>query len=497
MTSKSYLIFDFGASNGRAICGDFNGKKIEMDVVHRFDNVPVFVGDTLYWDILRLYHDLKIGIVNSLKNNKIISSIGIDTWGADFGLLDKDGKLISNPVNYRDENRVKTSDELFQKIPAKELYFLTGAWVSPIFDLFHLYSLKVKNTVEIKNADKYLPIADLFNYFLTGNAFNEFTRFTTSVFYNQKENKKEDKIFEILDLPINIFPETIMPGEKVGILSNDLCRELQSRPIPIIAPSTHDTASAVAGIPEVGSKKNWAFGSIGTWIAIGRETIIPIINENTFKYVFSNEAGVENSNIFVKNINGLWTIQQCMNKWKIEKGENFSWNDMDSIYPTVKPFKTFIDNDDPVFAKPQTDMPEIIRNYARDKGLPAPEGIDEIARCIYESIVLNFRYYYLLLEKFTDTKIEILHLVGGGIKNNLICQWISNALKIPVIAGPVETTSMGNALMQLKANNEIANLAEGRQVSANSSDINYFEPKDQNLWDAAYNSFIKIFKDIR
>jgi rhamnulokinase len=494
MPYKSYLIFDFGASNGRAVCGNFDGKRINMDVVHRFDNSPVFVGDTLYWDILRLYHELKTGIINSLKSTKTITSIGIDTWGADFGLLDKDGKLISNPVNYRDENKVKTSGELFQKIPAQELYFLTGASIVPIFDLFHLYMLKVKNAVELKSADKYLSIADLFNYFLTGNKFNEFTRFTTSVFYNQKENKKEDKIFEKLGLPFNIFPEIIMPGEKVGNLSNYLCRELETLPIPVIAPSTHDTASAVAGIPEIGNKNNWAFGSIGTWIAIGRETIKPVINETTFKYAFSNEAGVENSNIFVKNISGLWSIQQCMNKWRSEKGENFSWKDIDNIYPSAQPFKTLIDIDDPIFAKPQTDMPEIIRNYSRDKGLSIPEGIDEIARCIYESIVLSIKYYFSLLESFTETKIEKLHLVGGGIKNKLLCQWIANSLKIQVVAGPIETTAMGNALMQLKADNEIKNILEGRQISADSSEIDYFEPKDENIWEDAYQKYISLFR---
>ena len=497
MSYKSYLIFDFGASNGRAIAGNFDGKKIDMDIVHRFDNIPVFVSGTLYWDILRLYSDLKVGIQNSVKKNKNILSIGIDTWGADFGLLDKDGKLISNPVNYRDEGRTKTASGLFLKISEKELHNLTGAWIVPIFDLFQLYSLKVNNTAELANAANYLSIADLFNYFLTGNMFNEFTRLTTTILYNQKENKKENKIFDLLNIPENIFPATIMPGEKVGNIAKELYQELEINPISIIAPATHDTASAVAGIPVIDNKKNWAFGSIGTWMAIGKETVKAIINDDTFKYVFSNEAGVEDSNIFVKNINGLWTIQQCMNKWRQDKGENFQWSDIDKIYPGSESFKTFIDNDDPVFAKPQTNMPEIIRNYVRDKGLHVPDGIDEISRCIYESIVFNFRYYYLLLEKFTDTKIEILHLVGGGIKNRLICQWISNALKIPVIAGPVETTSMGNALMQLKANNEIENLAEGRQISANSSDINYFEPKDQNLWDEAYNSFLKIFKDVR
>jgi len=494
MLDKSYLIFDFGASNGRAICADFNGKKIDMDVVHRFDNIPVFIGDTLHWDILRLYNDLKTGILSLLGSKKTISSIGIDAWGADFGLIDRDGKLISNPVNYRDESRVKFSDELFGKITARELYFLTGAWIAPIFDLFHLYSLKAKNTVEIKNADKYLPIADLFNYFLTGNAFNEFTRLTTSVFYNQKENKKEGKIFEILDLPVNIFPEIIMPGEKIGVFSKAICNELETNAIPVIAPSAHDTASAVAGIPVIGSKKNWVFGSIGTWIAIGNENTEPIINEDSFKYSFSNEAGVENSNIFVKNINGLWTIQQCMKKWKIENGENFSWKDIDSIYPSARPFKTLIDNDDPVFAKPQSDMPQIIRNYARAKGNPVPEGIDEIARCIYESIVFNIKYYFLLLEGFTKIKIEKIHLVGGGIKNKLLCQWISNSLKIQVIAGPIETTSMGNALMQLKAGNEIKNIAEGRQISANSTLLDYFEPEDENIWENEYQKFIDSFK---
>lgn len=491
MPEKNYLILDFGASNGRSLVAKYNGSKFKMIVTHHFDNQPVFASGTLYWDILRLYHELKIGIQTSLKKYKKLTSLGIDTWGADFGVIDKNGKILSNPVHYRDERRAKDSKSLFKIIPARELFKLTGAYILPIYDLFHLYSLKIQNSPEIQSADKILSIADIFNYFLTRNTYNEYTRVTTSILFNQVKIRIEDSIFDRLNLPKNIFPPIIMPGEKIGSISTNVAKELEVEPVSVIAPATHDTASAVAGIPVIDKNVNWAFISIGTWCAMGMEIDKPLISDEIFENAFLNEAGVEGTNIFVKNINGLWVIQQCRKRW-LKEIERLSWEETVDLSSKARPFRSFINIEESQFAKPQLDMPKIIRGFCKETGQPIPETIGEVARCIYESLAMKFKYYLTFLENFTRKNVEVLHLVGGGTKNKLLCKWISNATGLNVVAGPAETTSVGNLLMQLKANGEISSLDEGRQLSLNSSEVISYQPEDKEIWDEAYFKYLTV-----
>ncbi len=490
--SQNYLIFDFGASNCRAIVATYDGKTFTMDVTHRFENRPVFAAGTLYWDMLDLYSELKNGITASLKKYPDIRSVGIDTWGADFGTIDSNGKLIANPVHYRDKKREADAPDLLKIIPAEKLYEMTGASIVPLFDIFHLFSLKKQNSPEVLGADKFLSIADIFNYFLTGIPSNEVTRLTTSAFYNQWERRIEEQIFDKLGLPRNIFPAEIAAGEILGEISDEVCRELEIVPLKIVVPATHDTASAEAGVPVKYPDKIWAFISIGTWCCSGVETEKPIATKETFSAGFLNEAGVEGINMFVRNINGLWIIQQCMEKWRKEKEGDFDWPDIDKLYPDAAPFKSFIDVEDPVFLPATTDMPLVMNVYCRKTYQKQLNNIGEFSRVFYESLVLRFKYHFIKFEEFTGKKIDILHIVGGGIKNRLFCQWISDALKIPVIAGPVETTSVGNLLMQLKAAGEISNIIQGRKISLDSSQISYYEPENPGVWDDAYGKYLKV-----
>ncbi len=490
MSKKNYLIFDFGASNGRAAIASFEGSSFDLEVTHRFENRPVFAGGTLYWDILRLFSELKAGVQASKKKFADIRSLGIDVWGADYGFLDENGKLISNPINYRDEQSIKDSGSLFKIIKERELFELTGAWTNPIFDLFRLYSQKINNSTAISNAKTYLSIGDLFNYFLTGNIFNEFTRFTTNVLYNQKAKKIESSIFKRLGLPREIFPDFIYPGQKAGDISNEVARELGVDPYPVIAPAMHDTASAVAGIPVADKKMKWAFISLGTWAIMGIENNEVLIGDDIYDSVFSNEAGVEDTNIFVKNINGLWIIQQCRERWLKER--EISWDRIVYLSKETASFASLIDVDQPQFAGLQADMPAVIRDYCQGTGQKKPGSIGEISRCVYESLSLKFRYYFELLERFSGQKLELLHLIGGGTQNRLLCQWISNATGKPVIAGPTETTAVGNLLMQLKADNEISSIEDGRSLSRASSKVYEYSPEETAKWDGAYNRFIKI-----
>ncbi len=490
MSKKNYLIFDYGASNGRAAIASFDGSKFDMEVTHRFENLPVFAGGTLYWDILRLFSELKIGIQASVKKYRNIISMGVDTWGADFGLLDDKGKLISNPVNYRDEQSGKDSAGLFEIISQKELSDLTGAWCIPLFDVFQLYSFKINGSTALKNAKTYQSIADIFNYFLTGKAVNEFTRFTTSVLYNQKAGKIEDSIFKKLDLPLDIFPRMVYPGETIGNISGEVTRELEIGTFPVIAPSTHDTSSAVAGIPVIDNRENWAFISLGTWACMGLENYEVLISDEIFDAVFSNEAGVEGTNLFVKNINGLWVIQQCRGRWL--KDKKISWDEIVRLSKKAEAFKSLVNVEEPRFIQPQTDMPQVIREYCKKTGQKEPGSIGEVARCVYESLALKFKFHLSLLEKFTGQKLELLHLVGGGTQNKLLCQWISNASGLQVVAGPTETTSVGNLLMQLKADGEIKNIEEGRRISLASSEVIKYEPHDTEIWNEEYQKYLKI-----
>jgi len=492
MAYKNYLIFDFGASNGRAAVARFDGQKFDLETTHRFDNRPVYAAGALYWDILRLYSELKMGLQYSVKKYKNIISMGLDTWGADFGFIDKNGKLISNPVHYRDEKRSNDANKLYKIISREELFKLTGAMINPIFDLFHLYSLKLRHATEFVNRDKFLTIPDIFNYFLTGETYNEYTRLTNSIMYNQKEKKWEDRIFDKLGLTKDIFPEIIMPGEKIGSISGDVCIELEIETMLVIAPVTHDTPSAVAGIPVADKNKNWAFISMGTWCIIGQETKSPIINDETMKAGFSNEGGAEGLNLFVKNITGLWIIQQCRERWIKDEGSDISWDEIVKMSFSAEAFKSFIDVDDPVFSKPQVDMPKVLQEYCKNRGQNIPEGIGEISRCIYESLAMKFRHDLDALEKLTGDRIELLHLVGGGIQNKLLCQWTADVTGSPVVAGPTETTSVGNLLMQLKGTGEIKTLEEGRKISLASSKVTSYQPKDKNRWDEAYSRYLKM-----
>jgi len=492
MALKNYLVFDFGASSGRAIVAQFDGSKFKLEETHRFENRPVFAAGTLYWDILRLYADLKTGILASVKLFKNIESLGIDTWGVDFGLLDKNGKIISNPHHYRDDGRAKAAEAFSKVFPTEKLFELTGGLILSIMSVYHLYNLKINKAIELPNADKFLMMPDLFNYFLTGNIFNEFTDATTTILYDQKNKKWSDSILNKLGVSKDIFPEIIQPGSKVGDLQKSVLDELEISNIPVIAPASHDSASAETGIPLVDSKKNWAFVSMGTWLVQGVETSEPIITPEAFSAGYGNEGGCEGRNLFVKNINGLWIIQQCMAKWRKDKGENIAWPEIDLIYPLAKPFGSMINVDDPVFLPTSVDMSKVIAGYCKDRGQNIPTGIGEVSRCFYESLVFKIRFNVELTEKLIGKKIELMQLVGGGTNNKLICQWISDALGIPVAAGPTETTAVGNLIMQMKANGEIKDVNEGRTICANSSNVLLYEPKDKSPWDDAYEKYLKI-----
>ncbi|MEI6157149.1 MAG: rhamnulokinase family protein [Atribacterota bacterium] len=494
MAKKKYLIFDFGASNGRAMVANYDGKKATMDVTHRFEHGPVEVTGTLYWDILHLFSELTKGLQASLSKYPDVRSLAVDTWGCDFGFIDEQGKLISNPVTYRDKNRHDRSRLLYEILPQRELFELSAGSTNEIMGIFQLFSFRYENALEIRSGRKMLMMPDLLNYFLTGRAVNEYTNATMTLLCDQRHRTWEKKILDRIGVSPSILNDLIMPGETIGMIQPGVCDQLAIRSLPVVASATHDTASAVAGIPVIDEEKHWAFISLGTWAIMGMQTPEPILSDMVFASDYGNNAIPEGKNMVVKYITALWIIQQCRNRWKSGQENDLSWEEIVLASEAAGPSKAYMDVDNPLFGKPQADMPQVIQKDCQQKGQEFPSSMGEIARCFYESLTLKFRYNLELLERISGRHLELLHIVGGGTQNKTLCQWIADAKGVPVIAGPTETTSVGNLIMQLKADGEIGSLKEGREISLHSSAIDRYEPGDKSRWDDAYEKYLRLFK---
>lgn len=492
MKTKNYLVFDFGASNGRALIGKYNGNKIGFEEVYRFDNRPVRAGGTLYWDILRLYLELLKGIELGFKKTRHITSLGIDTWGVDFGFIDERGKLISNPIHYRDEARNSCAEEVYKKISKRKLFELSGIFILPILSVFNLYSLKKQNAPEYLCGKRLLMIPDIFNFFLTGEMINEYTNATTTAMFDQIKKRWSDEILSILEFKKEIFSDITLPGRIIGSLKKEIQSELGIQPIKVILTATHDTASAEAAVPASKSNGNWAFISAGTWCVSGMETKEPVLSNEVFYSDFGNEGDVNGKTFLAANINGLWIIQNCRDRWIKEYGKSLSWDEIVEMAIIGEPFTGWIDVDEAVFVNPATDMPKIVFENIKPSKKISMDNVT-IARCVYESLVMKFKKRLDDLERITGEKIKVLHIVGGGSRNRLLCQWTSNVAGIPVVAGPNETTAVGNLLMQLKGTGEINSIYEGREIARNSFDIKIYEPVDVEKWKEAYEKYKSIF----
>lgn len=484
--SKKVLAFDFGASSGRAMLAEFDGKNITMNEIHRFSNDPVKLQGTFYWDILRLMHEIKQGIVKAV-NAGGFDAIGIDTWGVDFGLLDKEGKLLCNPLHYRDENTMGIIEEADKVVPKAEIYERTGIQFARYNSLFQLYSLATKRPDLLERAEKLLFIPDLMAYFLTGEMKAEFTIASTSQMLNAKTQAWDEELLEKLSIPKRLLPEIIPCGSISGMLSDEICEELGCKKVPVIAVASHDTGSAVVAVPNV--TNDFIYISCGTWSLFGTELSEPIINEKTQKYNFTNEGGYGGTVRLLKNIMGLWLIQESRRQW-IREGFDVSYGDLEKEALACKPFQCFVDVDDDVFSLPGN-LPKRIQEFCSKTGQYVPQTRGEMMRCIYESLAMKYRYTYERLEDITGKKYNAIHMIGGGTKDNLLCQMTADFCKINVIAGPIEATATGNVAVQMIALDEFKSITDARRIIADSLNPVYYTPSEQIDCEAAYREFLK------
>lgn len=489
---KQLLAFDFGASSGRAMLGRFDGDRIDLEEMHRFPNDPVQVGDTLYWDVLRLFHEIKQGLIKTKACGRI-DSIGIDTWGVDFGLLDKDGRILENPVHYRDTRTAGVMDEVFRVIPKNELYGRTGTQFMHFNTLYQLYALKTKRPELLQRAACLLLMPDLFLYLLTGRRQAEFTIASTGQMVNPWTGDWDRDLIERLGLPLDLLCPIVHPGRMADPLSRQICEELGVDPVPTVAVTSHDTASAVVAVPA--GQEDFVYISSGTWSLMGIESLKPLINDQTFGFNFTNEGGYNRTTRFLKNIMGLWLIQESRRQW-IREGASVSYADLEREALDCAPFRSLIDPDEEELGFPG-DMPARIRALCQKTGQPVPEKRGEVVRCIYESLALKYRVTKDQIETVTGKRYPALHVVGGGTKDGLLSQFTANATGSRVIAGPIEATALGNMAVQLLAQGALSNLPDARRVIANSFDLKHYKPADQAAWEQALAQYRRIYPQLK
>ena len=485
-----HLAFDFGASSGRAMLGTFDGKKIELTEIHRFLNEPVEINGTLCWDVLRLFHELKQGLLKAQQaGHTDITSIGIDTWGVDFGLIDNNGDLMGNPVHYRDSRTDNIMQESFEIMSRDEQYTRCGLQFMQFNTLYQLLALKKKSPHMLQMADKAIFMPDLFNYFLTGQKVCESTIASTSQLCDPQSHEFAKDIFKRFDLDDSLFPNIVKPGAITGNIKESVINELGLKYNPVvISVAQHDTASAVMAVPA--QTQRFAYISSGTWSLLGSETAVPYTNEAASQLNFTNEGGYADTTRLLKNIMGLWIIQECKRQWD-RKGEVFSFGEIADMASKCDPLKCFIDPDDNLFMPPNG-MVDRIQEYCRKTGQFVPQTHGEIARCVYESLAMKYRMSLEGLEQILGYDLPVLHVVGGGCQNKALCQYTANAIGRPVIAGPVEATAIGNIACQLIAMGEIKDIWEARKIISESFESIEYVPCDVKLWNKKYDDFKRI-----
>ncbi len=487
----NFLAIDLGASSGRVMLGIWDGTRFALRELHRFPNGPVAVRGRLYWDILRLWQEIQTGMARYAAESRApLAGIGIDTWAVDFALLDEAGRLLGNPYHYRDGRTDGLPEQVDTRVSPAQLYAQTGIQRMPINTLYQLASMDAIHDPQLAAARTLLLIPDLFHYWLTGRMVAEYTNATTTQFYDARAGGWATDLLATLDLPTALLPPLVAPGTRLGDLLPDVAAAVGlSGPVPVIATATHDTASAVAAIP--GLDADSLYISSGTWSLVGVETAGPILTERARLLNFTNEGGVAGTIRFLKNVGGLWLLQECQRVWERE-GQAYSWDDLLAQASQAPPLGSVVDPDAPEFLHPG-DMPSALRAYCRRTDQPVPATVGALVRCCLESLALRYRWVLAALENLLGHPLTTIRIVGGGSQNALLCQLTADACGRPVVAGPVEATALGNILVQALATGHLPDLAAGRRAIAASVPLTTYTPRAASAtWDTASARFAAL-----
>lgn len=482
MNDKHYLALDLGAESGRAIVGTFDGERLTLTETHRFANLPLNLPSGLHWDTDRLWREIKAGIKLS-ASRFLLESLGMDTWGVDFGLIGVDGKLLGYPYHYRDARTDGILDLAFQRVPRAEIFSQTGIQFMQFNTLYQLLAMVISKDPQLDKAQTMLTIPDLFNYWLSGKRCCEFTNATTTQCFDPVRRVWARQLLESLSIPTRILPPVCEPGTALGDLLPSVAAETGCRSIPVIAPACHDTGSAVAAVPA--GNTDFAWLSSGTWSILGAEVPRPVVNEKALEYNFTNEGGVFSTWRLSKNIMGLWLVQECKREWTL------SYDEMTQLAAGAKPFLAVVDPDWNGFLHPGN-MPEKICKFCEDTNQSIPQTYGEITRVVLESLALKYRMVLERLEELVGKHLSPFHIIGGGTKNRLLNQFTADCTARTVLTGPVEATSIGNLIMQAITLGQIGSLQEAREVVRKSFTVAEYQPGSRAGWDEAYAKSLEL-----
>jgi rhamnulokinase len=488
METRFFLAFDLGAESGRAILGRLENGRILTRELSRFPNVPVHVRGHLHWNVDSLFEEIKKGMAASLAEaGTQPESLAVDTWGVDFGLLNPDGTLLGLPYAYRDARTRGVMEEFFELLPRNEIYERTGIQFLPFNTLFQLFAAIKKDPDMIGQAGTLLFMPDLFSFLLTGKKANEFTIASTSQLLDPRTRAWDETLLSVLGIPLRIMQQIVFPGTLLGALSASVSRETGLHTTPVIATASHDTAAAIAAVPASG--EDWAYISSGTWSLMGVELDFPLINAEVLSANFTNEGGIAGSIRFLKNIAGLWLLQQCRKEWS--SGRTLSYHELTRLAGEASPFGAFVDPDCPDFMNPPS-MVEAIRSFCLGTGQKPPRSPAATVRCILESLALKYRWTLDELRRLTGKSINKIHVIGGGSRNEQLCQFTADATSLPVFSGPAEATAIGNIMTQALAIGQVGSVGEMRAVVRDSVDIKAYRPERTAEWDRAYGRFREV-----
>jgi rhamnulokinase len=484
--AKKLLAFDLGAESGRGVLGLFDGRQLRLEVVHRFPNGAVRTLDTLHWDVLRLHGEIVSGLRKCAQQHGGIDGVGVDTWGVDFALLGRDGTLLGNPRHYRDPHTEAIMDEAFARVPRLEVFRQTGIQFMRFNSLFQLLAMQRDRSALLDMAQSLLFIPDLFHFWLTGIKVNEITDASTSQMIDPTVRNWSYELVRAFGLPERILGTLVPSGTVLGPLRPAVAEEAGTTAVRVIASATHDTASAVAAVPASGD--SWAFISSGTWSLMGAELPAPLINNAALQYNFTNEGGVGGTTRFLKNIMGLWLVQECRRAWE-RAGQAYTYDELTRMATAASPFTSLVDPDDAGFVLP-ANMPAALAESCRRSGQPAPKEAGAVVRCALESLAMRYRWVLDRLEELLGRRLDVIHVVGGGSQNALLCQFTADACNRPVHAGPAEATAIGNVLVQALGLGLVGSLAEAREIVRQSFEVRCFTPQEPERWHDPYHRFL-------